>query len=613
MGCKSTIAQRNEMLNRQRILIAKLQLDYVCGLKSDRAIKEALAKLPSGVYATYDEILRQLCTKRPNDIEDMRLILQWLQYSMVPLTLPQIAEAISIRPGDKSLDESGIATDLMDLASSLGSLVTIYTQDTTRSRYSDLRGPTLTFLSPAHYSVEEYLRSGQMDPTLAITFQFDPKATHDNLAKICLQYIGFEDFSEPIEKSIVTIDEDRIVKTTLRKALGTSSIEKQIALPSRRDIKDVTEIMGSSPQIERLQLRERTLKYPFYDYACRYWARHLRLSLSADVLDDEATHLLDWFMNPSHPIGSYISWQQMYHRDIVYYCPFRPPLYYAIEFGIDALVSLLLQGYEHMDFLANGVAPLHVAARCGALDVVQKLLDLGASVNFRSSKDSKGMTSLMTPLHFSAEGGHPDVTKLLLDNGADPHLKNESGSTPFSRAARSGSLRTLKLLYDAGSDINTHKRGITPLFEALVQCRPRVACQLLYWGADYRIAKYPGDSPTKFLQRTRNSIKQNALSYSNPYGDEEVDWREARKDWATEEDICEQIEAIRKEGSGPEAFMPLMKGLKREYYLLKQIEKDTRPGTEREKDYRYPSDVREEILLRGFPGLFANLFSQRKS
>lgn len=108
-------------------MIAKLQLDYICGLKSDRAIKEALAKLPSGIYATYDEILLQLCAKHPDDIEDMRLILQCLQYSIVPLTLPQIAEILSIRPGDRTLDESGIVTDLMDLAASLGSLVTVYT------------------------------------------------------------------------------------------------------------------------------------------------------------------------------------------------------------------------------------------------------------------------------------------------------------------------------------------------------------------------------------------------------------------------------------------------------------------------------------------------------
>jgi hypothetical protein len=604
MECESISARRDEQLTRSRILIAKLQLDYICGLKSDRAIKEALVKLPSGVYATYDRILHQLCAKRPDDIEDMKMILQWLQYSIVPLTLPQIAEALSIRPGDTALDESGIATDLMDLAASLGSLVTIYTQDTTRSMYKDLRGPSLTFVGLAHYSVEEYFRSGQMDPTLAATFSLDAPMVHVELAKICLQYIGFANFSEPIEKSNVTLDSDRIEKTTLRKALGTTRIETHTASPSRKDIKDVTKIMSSSPHIERLQLRERTLEYAFYDYACRYWADHLQLSLSAEALDEETKHLLDWFLNPSHPIGNYISWQQMYHRDTVYYCSFRPPLYYAIEFRIRSLVSILLEKCDSVNFLASGIAPLHVAARCGALEVVQRLLDLGASVNFRSSKDPQRMTSSMTPLHFAAEGGHPDVTKLLLDFGADPHLKNESGSTPFSRAARSGSLRTLKILYDASSDINIQKAGMTPLFEALLQCRPRIACQLLHWGADYRLTTYQYDNPAKLLARTQNKLLQRAFACSNPYGSDELDW-------VTEEDMCEQIEDLRKQGIGPEGFLSLMKGLKRENFLLKQMEKDTRPGTEREKDYRYPGDVRD--LPASYLSAISNSCSLQKS
>jgi hypothetical protein len=77
-----------------RILIAKLQLDYICGLKSDRAIKEALIKLPFGIYQTYDEILYQLCSKRPDEIDDIKRILQWLVYSKVPLTLEQVAEIV---------------------------------------------------------------------------------------------------------------------------------------------------------------------------------------------------------------------------------------------------------------------------------------------------------------------------------------------------------------------------------------------------------------------------------------------------------------------------------------------------------------------------------------
>ena len=130
----------------------------------------------------------------------MKLILQWLQCSIIPLTLEQVAEIVSLRPGDQTLDESGIATDLLDLAASLESLVTLYTQDTTGNKYEeDLRGSQLTFITLAHYSVEEYLRSGKMDPNLATIFHSDCRIIHHNLAKTCLQYIGFKDFSTPIK------------------------------------------------------------------------------------------------------------------------------------------------------------------------------------------------------------------------------------------------------------------------------------------------------------------------------------------------------------------------------------------------------------------------------
>lgn len=190
------------LTNLARILIAKLQLDYVCGLRSDRAIKEALVKLPSGIFATYDEILHQLCTKNPDDVEDMKRILQWLVYSMEPLTLEQLAEIVSIRPDDRSLDESGIATDLMDLAACCGSLVAIHTQDTSSGQYEDLRGPLVTLITLAHASVEEYFTSGKLGRGLSSTFHMDAKVVHHELAKTCLQYVGFEDFEHPMEQPV---------------------------------------------------------------------------------------------------------------------------------------------------------------------------------------------------------------------------------------------------------------------------------------------------------------------------------------------------------------------------------------------------------------------------
>jgi hypothetical protein len=113
--------------------------------------------------------------------------------------LEQASEIVSIRPNDRSLDPLGIATDL---ASSLGSLVTLNTVDTISNRIEDLRGPQVTFITLAHYSVEEYLKSGKMAAALKDQFYLESRAVHLRLARTCLQYVGFDNFSEPIHFSV---------------------------------------------------------------------------------------------------------------------------------------------------------------------------------------------------------------------------------------------------------------------------------------------------------------------------------------------------------------------------------------------------------------------------
>jgi len=249
------------------------------------------------------------------------------------------------------------------------------------------------------------------------------------------------------------------------------------------------------------------------------------------------------------------------------------------------LVSLLLHEAINVNTLCGGVGALHVAARCGALNTVEHLLQQGAFVDLLSVSDPKKMTSMMTPLHFAAEGGHYEVMQLLLSQGANPNSRNESGSTPMFRAARSGSLRAMKVLRDAGANINAHKGGFTPLFEAVTQNRPRVACQLLHWGADPTILNEWNESTVSLLRAAALNRVPEVEMRGQADSEREVVVTGLKGD------ILGIIEEVRSSGVGPKGYEFLMKGLKRQYVLVKQMEKDTRPGTEREKDYRYAPDV----------------------
>jgi hypothetical protein len=75
----------------------------ISSLNTDKAIKAALQILPSGLTATYENILLSTLKRHAIDIDDIKTTLQWLVASVVPLTASQLAEIMSISPEDKSI------------------------------------------------------------------------------------------------------------------------------------------------------------------------------------------------------------------------------------------------------------------------------------------------------------------------------------------------------------------------------------------------------------------------------------------------------------------------------------------------------------------------------
>ena len=74
-----------------------------------------------------------------------------------------------------------------------------------------------------------------------------------------------------------------------------------------------------------------------------------------------------------------------------------------------------------------GVIPLSWAAMAGHEDVVDLLLQKGASVDARNRDGS-------TALHGAMFVGYPNVVRVLMKNGADVNAKNNNGETPLESA-----------------------------------------------------------------------------------------------------------------------------------------------------------------------------------
>ena len=143
-----------------------------------------------------------------------------------------------------------------------------------------------------------------------------------------------------------------------------------------------------------------------------------------------------------------------------------------IELLLDYGADVNLKGYQQR-------TPLFTAVSSGNSRGVALLLDRGANVHARESKDGR------IPLHFAAEkAGSSDVVKMLLDAGSDVHLRtptgDDGGQTALHYACKGWGEATqvIRLLVGHGADVNSRDfRQRTPLF--LVGERSRESAEVL--------------------------------------------------------------------------------------------------------------------------------------
>jgi ankyrin repeat protein len=102
----------------------------------------------------------------------------------------------------------------------------------------------------------------------------------------------------------------------------------------------------------------------------------------------------------------------------------------------------------------NDESVLMLAALKGYLPLVKQLVEKDADVNKPG----------WTPLHYAASGGHVSVIEFLLENSAYIDAESPNGSTPLMMAAMYGSPESVKVLIQAGADLNIKNQlGLTAL------------------------------------------------------------------------------------------------------------------------------------------------------
>ena len=139
----------------------------------------------------------------------------------------------------------------------------------------------------------------------------------------------------------------------------------------------------------------------------------------------------------------------------------------------------------------NGDTCLHYASERGHVEVVSKLLAVGAKENpdYVNARNNSGTT----PLLITCYNGHMNVATYLVEHGANIHLQDEGGDTCLHYASERGHVEVVSKLLAVGAKenpdyVNAHNNsGTTPLMITCSNGHVNVATYLVEHGANIHL------------------------------------------------------------------------------------------------------------------------------
>lgn len=444
-----------------------LQIQSLCAMKTDQAIRDALADLPRDLSETFARVLR-----RSEGLERsyQRQILQLVLVACQLLTVDEVREALSVVPGDTAWNPSRLLNDIFSTLACCGCLLII-----------DEEESTVRFV---HHSVKQFLLSGFYDPS---TTRFTLESAQRTMMDIIVTYLSYDVFET--ELSTIRVPQistrsvpSRIISSTLRPSSSVHGLALKLLKTKRQTNYNIGKTL-----VEALKHSQNysVAAFHFHSYAKLYCLRHLlyfteqelvtydfmvRLSkgraLNAIIYGQDGVRLMGKAASCGHQAVVELLLEtgkiNIDSKDE----DGRTPLWKAASKGHEPVVKLLLEsGKVDVDSGDKyGHTPLWCAASEGHEAIVKLLLEPG-----RVNENS--YTSLRnTPLWAAASRGHESVVKLLLESGKFNVKSTSYGElTPLWEAASKGHEAVVRLLIESRKfDINSKDYyGRTPLFTAV--------------------------------------------------------------------------------------------------------------------------------------------------
>lgn len=475
--------------------------------ESPSNLRSIIKNLPIGLEQAYERDFKNILALDPQRRERAVEILRWTLFSLRPLTVAQLLEALLIdlkRDRNPAYEQSGSdsesdRTDSTDYSGSsyrdasdcfpkhflpevcdrayaeneilklCGSLIELRQAD----EDGGIEQHTVHFV---HFSVHEYLMKAlsstfpdlALDPHKLSDYEF----SNDKIAQLCLRYLCYDDFVQDTNSTL--------------------------------------------PQFD-----EKLARHAFLGYAGVFWGWHAN---KCKQLSEPVVTLCNELLDPSNM--KWLSYSEVvggrangsYARFIKRFRDSYPsPLFYASLWGCVETMRFLINKGEDINHVGGLYgSPLKAAAAHGHQVALDLLLSRGADVNAVGGQfgtalitacsqghsevvatllqhdaniDQSGGWSKQTPLIAASKIGNrkmsDTILRQLLKAGAKTNEVGDLGQTALHCAAAEGDAKTVKLLVRHGADIDAQKDDyMTPLMMAIANGRQSAAKYLIRAGAN---------------------------------------------------------------------------------------------------------------------------------
>ena len=351
------------ILTRSSFRWVNCQLEALSEMNTISEIKEALNHVPKTLGETYQTILKAIPS---HQAQLTKRCLLWLAFSLKPMHLPSLAEAVLI-----SEEKAVINDDVRLLRPEI--LVKLC------SRLINFDVLT-TSVDLAHSSVYDFLTSEELASSENSYFYLDESECYTSLAKRCINYMMLPAFSSGACTDKVAL------------------LKRFEEWPLLLYIRDTL----------LLHIRYAKLNSQLVPVLFDFFASHKKGTTT--ISEAKA-------IGPGGGGGggNFGAWVQTAFPHVSNNTESSTPLYYAARMGHLKLVKLILQVQGTRDIELRGgfhkSTPLHVAAYYGHTAVVAELLNQGADPHELNANNESG-------LMWAELQGFEDIQRMLRDRGA---------------------------------------------------------------------------------------------------------------------------------------------------------------------------------------------------